>query len=163
MDECDTKPCPVGSRCVNTQGSFSCECPLGFDLEDGRTCTRGKIDQMKATSTNVTPSPTQRSCPQACYFTDSLIFPSLAKTFLGTFSVNRLPHDPIIVKSSTVHEIQREIIQLVRNSQHHRIMSHFKEKFPSGLRLFYLTTHSSCLLLSSMLRCQSSEVTAGPC
>lgn len=42
VDECERDPCPVGSRCVNTRGSFTCECPLGFDLEDGRTCTRGK-------------------------------------------------------------------------------------------------------------------------
>ncbi|XP_035532834.1 protein HEG [Morone saxatilis] len=79
IDECEKDPCPVGSTCVNTRGSFSCECPLGFDLEDGRTCTR-------------------------------------AKTFLGTFSVNRLPHDPVVFKSTTVHEIQREIIQLLNAS-----------------------------------------------
>uniref|UniRef100_UPI0037E8CAF5 protein HEG n=1 Tax=Semicossyphus pulcher TaxID=241346 RepID=UPI0037E8CAF5 len=79
MDECKRDPCPVGSRCVNTRGSFSCECPLGFDLEDGRTCTR-------------------------------------AKTFLGTFSVNRLPLDPAVFTSSTLHEIQREIIQLLNAS-----------------------------------------------
>nr|XP_019945287.1 PREDICTED: protein HEG homolog 1 [Paralichthys olivaceus] len=79
MDECERDPCPVGSRCVNTRGSFSCECALGFDLEDGRTCTR-------------------------------------AKTFLGTFSFNRLPQDPVIFKSSTMHEIQREIIQLLNAS-----------------------------------------------
>ncbi|XP_034059973.1 protein HEG isoform X2 [Gymnodraco acuticeps] len=79
VDECERDPCPVGSRCVNTRGSFSCECPLGFDLEDGRTCTR-------------------------------------AKTFLGTFSVNRLPRDPLIFKSATMHEIQREIIQLLNAS-----------------------------------------------
>nr|XP_020463366.1 protein HEG homolog 1 [Monopterus albus] len=79
MDECERDPCPVGSRCVNTRGSFSCECPLGFDLEDGRTCTR-------------------------------------AKTFLGTFHVNRQPHDPVIFKSATMHEIQREIMQLLNAS-----------------------------------------------
>ncbi|KAM4609313.1 protein HEG [Polymixia lowei] len=79
MDECDKDPCPLGSRCVNTRGSFSCECPLSFDLEDGRTCTR-------------------------------------AKTFLGTFRVNRLPHDPVLFKSATVHEIQREIIHLLNAS-----------------------------------------------
>ncbi|XP_047193145.1 protein HEG isoform X1 [Scophthalmus maximus] len=79
MDECERDPCPLGSRCVNTRGSFSCECSLGFDLEDGRSCTR-------------------------------------AKTFLGTFSVNRLPHDPVIFKSATMHEIQREIIQLLNAS-----------------------------------------------
>lgn len=79
MNECESDPCPVGSRCVNTRGSFSCECPLGFDLEDGRTCTR-------------------------------------AKTFLGTFSVNRQPHDTVVLKSATLQEIQREIIQLLNAS-----------------------------------------------
>ncbi|XP_077435739.1 uncharacterized protein LOC144060258 isoform X2 [Vanacampus margaritifer] len=84
MDECEKDPCPVGSRCVNTRGSFNCECPLGFDLEDGRTCTK-------------------------------------AKTFLGTFSVNRVSHDPSVFKSATMHEIQREIIQLLNAS-----LSHFR-------------------------------------
>ncbi|XP_020491354.2 protein HEG [Labrus bergylta] len=79
VDECERDPCPVGSRCLNTRGSFSCECPLGFDLEDGRTCTR-------------------------------------AKTFLGTFSINRQPHDPVAFKSATLHDIQREIIQLLNSS-----------------------------------------------
>ncbi|XP_026151894.1 protein HEG [Mastacembelus armatus] len=78
VDECERDRCPVGSRCVNTRGSFSCECPLGFDLKNGSTCIR-------------------------------------AKTFLGTFSVNR-PHDPILFKSDTMHEIQREIIQLLNAS-----------------------------------------------
>ncbi|XP_029385941.1 protein HEG [Echeneis naucrates] len=79
MDECEKDPCPLGSRCVNTRGSFSCECPLGFDLENGRTCSR-------------------------------------AKTFLGTFSVNKLPHDPVVFRSATIHEIYREIIQLLNAS-----------------------------------------------
>ncbi|KAM6970571.1 protein HEG [Aplochiton taeniatus] len=42
VDECVDHPCPSGSSCVNTRGSFSCECPPGFDLEDGRTCTKVK-------------------------------------------------------------------------------------------------------------------------
>ncbi|XP_063355619.1 protein HEG isoform X2 [Pelmatolapia mariae] len=42
IDECKQEPCPKGSTCINTNGSFSCECPLGFDLEDGRTCSRAK-------------------------------------------------------------------------------------------------------------------------
>lgn len=41
VDECVNSPCPQGSVCVNTGGSFSCECDLGFDLEDGRSCTQG--------------------------------------------------------------------------------------------------------------------------
>ncbi|XP_053732960.1 protein HEG [Synchiropus splendidus] len=79
VDECETDPCPVGSRCVNTRGSFSCECPLGLDLEDGRSCTR-------------------------------------AKTFLGTFSVNRLSHDQVFFKSAAMHELQREILLLLNAS-----------------------------------------------
>ncbi|KAK2904807.1 hypothetical protein QQF64_032935 [Cirrhinus molitorella] len=42
VDECVSSPCPLGSVCVNTGGSFSCECALGFDLEDGRSCTQVK-------------------------------------------------------------------------------------------------------------------------
>ncbi|XP_065108124.1 protein HEG isoform X2 [Paramisgurnus dabryanus] len=42
VDECVSSPCPQGSKCINTGGSFSCECDLGFDLEDGRSCTQVK-------------------------------------------------------------------------------------------------------------------------
>ncbi len=42
VDECVNSPCPQGSVCVNTGGSFSCQCALGFDLEGGRSCTQGK-------------------------------------------------------------------------------------------------------------------------
>ncbi|XP_030642961.1 protein HEG [Chanos chanos] len=73
VDECQSRPCPPNSVCVNTRGSFSCECPLGFDLEDGRTCTQ-------------------------------------VKTFLGTFRVNSTVH------LMNVHEIQREILQLLNSS-----------------------------------------------
>ncbi|XP_017279308.1 protein HEG isoform X2 [Kryptolebias marmoratus] len=76
MNECEKDPCPAGSKCVNTRGSFSCECPLGFDLEDGRTCTR-------------------------------------AKTFLGTFSFDKQDSS---IKSAAMHEIQREILQLLNVS-----------------------------------------------
>ncbi|XP_023806488.1 protein HEG homolog 1 [Oryzias latipes] len=76
VDECKQQPCPADSTCINTRGSFSCECPLGFDLEDGRSCTR-------------------------------------AKTFLGTFSFDR--YDPSI-RSIAVHDLQREIIQLLNVS-----------------------------------------------
>ncbi|XP_062312995.1 protein HEG isoform X2 [Osmerus eperlanus] len=79
VDECQNDPCPLVSRCVNTRGSFSCECPLGLDLEDGRTCTR-------------------------------------AKTFLGTFRVNNPRFDPLLSRSTTLHEIQREILQLLNAS-----------------------------------------------
>ncbi|XP_046869760.1 uncharacterized protein LOC124462201 isoform X2 [Hypomesus transpacificus] len=79
VDECQNDPCPLVSRCVNTRGSFSCECPLGLDLEDGRTCTR-------------------------------------AKTFLGTFRVNNPRFDAVLSRSTTLHEIQREILQLLNAS-----------------------------------------------
>ncbi|KAL4616642.1 hypothetical protein GN956_G21922 [Arapaima gigas] len=42
VDECVSAPCPTGSVCENTRGSFTCECPLGYSLENGRSCTRVK-------------------------------------------------------------------------------------------------------------------------
>uniref|UniRef100_A0A4W5KUX3 Heart development protein with EGF-like domains 1 n=1 Tax=Hucho hucho TaxID=62062 RepID=A0A4W5KUX3_9TELE len=78
VDECESGPlgpCPSDSTCVNTRGSFSCECPLGLDMEHGRDCTP-------------------------------------AKTFLGTFSFNV----PLLSRSATLHEIQREIHQLLNAS-----------------------------------------------
>lgn len=42
VNECVSRPCPGDSECVNTSGSFSCKCPLGYDLEDGRSCTQAK-------------------------------------------------------------------------------------------------------------------------
>ena len=136
MDECERDPCPVGSRCVNTRGSFSCECPLGFDLEDGRTCTRGKTLFMK--NNDLIIDYDNLLVFQKLFLWWISLFPSAAKTFLGTFSVNRLPHDPVVFKSTTMHEIQREIIKLVRGSPRRRTIT-FLRKSPLGLRLFYLT------------------------
>ncbi|XP_056145972.1 protein HEG isoform X3 [Lampris incognitus] len=79
VDECGGPVCPSSARCVNTQGSFSCECPLGFELEGRHACTR-------------------------------------AKTFLGTFTVTRQPRDPVLYQGASMHEIQREIIQLLNVS-----------------------------------------------
>ncbi|TRZ03751.1 hypothetical protein DNTS_009743 [Danionella cerebrum] len=62
VDECVNNPCPQGSVCMNTGGSFTCECALGSDLEDGRSCTQGSI-------------------------IFGLFYPAV-KTFLGTFTVN---------------------------------------------------------------------------
>ncbi|XP_052003833.1 protein HEG isoform X2 [Xyrauchen texanus] len=75
VDECMNNPCPQGSVCVNTGGSFSCECSLGFDLEDGRSCVQ-------------------------------------VKTYLGTFIVNNSMH----LKSSGLHELHKEILQLLNAS-----------------------------------------------
>ncbi|XP_073503634.1 protein HEG homolog 1 [Phyllobates terribilis] len=38
VDECLSSPCPVLSTCVNSRGSFSCQCPLGYLLEKGAGC-----------------------------------------------------------------------------------------------------------------------------
>lgn len=107
VDECRSSPCPLGSRCVNTRGSFGCECPLGFDLEEGRTCTRGDASTKKHSD--------------YLFFlllqsTNCFCFSSVAKTFLGTFSMNRQPHDPVVFKSHNMHEIQRELNHLVKET-----------------------------------------------
>ncbi|XP_056145971.1 protein HEG isoform X2 [Lampris incognitus] len=39
-----------------------------------------------------------------------------AKTFLGTFTVTRQPRDPVLYQGASMHEIQREIIQLLNVS-----------------------------------------------
>ncbi|XP_061082876.1 protein HEG [Conger conger] len=79
MDECVSGPCPLGSQCVNTRGSFSCVCPLGSDLEHGRACTR-------------------------------------ARTFLGTFHLSNVPPNATHPRSLVLHELQREILQLLNAS-----------------------------------------------
>ncbi|XP_056392911.1 protein HEG homolog 1 isoform X2 [Hyla sarda] len=38
VDECLSSPCPALSKCVNSRGSFSCQCPLGYLLEKGAGC-----------------------------------------------------------------------------------------------------------------------------
>lgn len=30
VNECATNPCPSGSICTNTVGSYTCSCPVGF-------------------------------------------------------------------------------------------------------------------------------------
>ncbi|KAM9487074.1 protein HEG [Clarias gariepinus] len=42
VDECASNPCPQKSKCVNTRGSFSCYCDFGYDMQDGRSCTKTK-------------------------------------------------------------------------------------------------------------------------
>ena len=43
IDECQSSPCNV--TCVNTEGSFRCECPLGQRLADDGISCHGKRQQ----------------------------------------------------------------------------------------------------------------------
>ncbi|XP_075174836.1 protein HEG homolog 1 [Anomaloglossus baeobatrachus] len=38
VDECLSSPCPALSTCLNSRGSFRCQCPLGYLLEKGAGC-----------------------------------------------------------------------------------------------------------------------------
>lgn len=147
MDECKQKqePCPKGSTCVNTNGSFSCECPLGFDLEDGRTCSRGNTDVKKKDI-------------RVCFFLHSKLFsqrpfmffnshffsPLIVKTFLCTISANGSLHNS---------DIQRQIIKLVRGSSRHCIFC-----ASLSLRALYLSS-CFCLSCSSMFHSLTTQVT----
>lgn len=124
MDECKKDPCPIGSSCVNTRGSFDCKCPLGFDLEDGRACARGATEVPRIHSLQMFKGDKHLT----------VVLQSTAKTFLGTFSLNRLPNGRVAFRSSTTIEIQREIIQLVSKVHqqiHSRTSPLFNVLFPS--------------------------------
>lgn len=41
VNECLSNPCPPLATCNNTQGSFTCRCPVGYQLEKG-ICNLGK-------------------------------------------------------------------------------------------------------------------------
>ena len=35
IDECKTNPCQENAECVNTEGSYDCDCVLGYRPENG--------------------------------------------------------------------------------------------------------------------------------
>ncbi|XP_067686050.1 fibrillin-2-like [Haliotis asinina] len=39
INECNENPCPVGQICTNTNGSYTCTCPTGYDKQANGTCT----------------------------------------------------------------------------------------------------------------------------
>jgi len=39
LNECDFTPCANGGTCINSFGSYKCECPLGWQ---GPNCLNGK-------------------------------------------------------------------------------------------------------------------------
>ncbi|PHJ18953.1 calcium binding egf domain-containing protein [Cystoisospora suis] len=38
VDECETRPCSKDRVCVNTPGSYKCECPQGYSLHENGEC-----------------------------------------------------------------------------------------------------------------------------
>ncbi|XP_010120484.1 PREDICTED: protein HEG homolog 1 [Chlamydotis macqueenii] len=42
VDKCLSNPCPALATCNNTQGSYICQCPLGYELEKGK-CNLGTV------------------------------------------------------------------------------------------------------------------------
>ncbi|XP_030066421.1 protein HEG homolog 1 isoform X2 [Microcaecilia unicolor] len=39
VDECLSNPCPSQASCINTQGSFTCKCPVGYQLQKETECS----------------------------------------------------------------------------------------------------------------------------
>lgn len=72
----------------------------------------------------------------------------LAKTFLGTFRVDRPPHDPAFFRSATMHEIQREIIQLVRGL-HKTASSVLISEKTAHICVSFLCAAAQCVVVSS--------------
>ncbi|XP_042283264.1 protein HEG [Thunnus maccoyii] len=117
-DPCVSNPCMNGGMCVSSKGHQStCHCQPAWT---GPTCN----DDVDECEENPCPADSRCvntrgsftcECPLGLDLEDGRTC-TRAKTFLGTFSVNRLPHDPITFKSSTMHEVQREIIQLLNAS-----------------------------------------------
>ncbi|XP_078538567.1 protein HEG homolog 1 isoform X2 [Lissotriton helveticus] len=58
VDECLSNPCPSKATCINTQGSFTCRCSLGYQLEKGTGCSlvRTFIGQIKISSSFINSS-----------------------------------------------------------------------------------------------------------
>lgn len=38
IDECEQQMCGANTECVNTEGSYSCECKDGFEMENSGDC-----------------------------------------------------------------------------------------------------------------------------
>ena len=38
INECDTSPCDANSKCVNTPGTFRCDCDEGYTQVNATTC-----------------------------------------------------------------------------------------------------------------------------
>ncbi|XP_059160048.1 mucin-like protein [Physella acuta] len=55
VDECASKPdvCPADQKCTNTEGSYTCDCPVGYEDING-TCI------------NINECETRNTCPQTC-------------------------------------------------------------------------------------------------
>lgn len=43
VDECASDPCGEGGFCENTEGSYSCECRLGYNKEPGEDHCTGEL------------------------------------------------------------------------------------------------------------------------
>ncbi|MDA8032207.1 MAG: calcium-binding EGF-like domain-containing protein [Alphaproteobacteria bacterium] len=51
IDECNgTNPCAPNGNCVNTNGSFTCNCSSGYELDTGGQSCSGKFTHIPVVS-----------------------------------------------------------------------------------------------------------------
>nr|XP_006974604.1 protein HEG homolog 1 isoform X1 [Peromyscus maniculatus bairdii] len=106
VNECLSSPCPPLATCSNTQGSFSCRCPVGYQLEKGicnlvRTfVTEFKLKKTFLNTTVDNHSSTHEVENEIAH-TLNLCFSSLPGYIRSTVAVSREPSTEVISLQTT--------------------------------------------------------------